>query len=91
MGDEIGGDEFDVRGRSSGLEDRAFMVELVGGDGAVIDAVEVVLPPGYVTDDLPWQAVIDPGEATGSAIVRVVGTDGTEYALIPVVLSAAAG
>jgi hypothetical protein len=91
MGDEIGGDEFDVRGRSSGLEDRAFMVELVGGDGAVIDAVEVVLPPGYVTDDLPWQAVIDPGEATGSAIVRVIGRDGTEYGLVPVVLSAAAG
>ena len=91
MGDEIGGDEIDVRGRASGLEDRAFTVELVGGDGAVIDSVAVMLPPGYVTDDLPWQAVLDPGEATGSAIVRAVGSDGTEYALIPVILSAAAG
>lgn len=91
MGDEIGGDEIDVRGRTSGLEDRAFAVELVGGDGAVIDSVEVVLPPGYITDDLPWQAVLDPGEATGSAILRVVGRDGTEYGLVPVVLSSAAG
>ena len=91
MGDEIGGDEIDVRGRASGLEDRAFIVELIGGDGAVIDSVEVVLPPGYITDDLPWQAAIDPGEATGSAILRVAGSDGTEFALIPVVLSAAAG
>lgn len=91
MGDEIGGDEIDVRGRTSGLADRAFTVELVGGDGAVIDSAEVVLPPGYITDDLPWQAVIDPGEATGSAILRVTGKDGTEYALVPVVLSAAAG
>lgn len=91
MGDEIGGDEIDVRGRASGLEDRTFTVELVGGDGAVIDSAAIVLPAGYVTDDLPWQAVLDPGEATGSAIVRVAGSDGTEYALIPVVLSAAAG
>lgn len=91
MGDEIGGDEIDVRGRVSGLEARAFVVELVGGDGAVIDSVEVVLPQGYLTDDLPWQAAIDPGEATGSAILRVVGRDGTQYALVPVVLSAAAG
>lgn len=91
MGDEIGGDEIDVRGRASGLEDRAFTVELVGGDGAVIDSAEVVLPPGYIADDLPWQAVLNPGETTGSAIVRVVDSDGTEYGLVPVVLSSAAG
>jgi hypothetical protein len=91
MGDEIGGDEIEVRGRASGLEDRSFTVELVGGDGAVIDSADIVLPPGYVADDLPWQAALDPGDTTGSAIVRVVDSDGTEYALIPVVLSAAAG
>ena len=91
MGDEIGGDEIDVRGRMSGLEDRRFTVELVGGDGAVIDEAEILLPPGYIADDLPWQAVLNPGEATGSAIVRVTGSDGTEYGLIPVVLSAAEG
>ena len=80
-----------MRGRASGLEDRAFTVELVGGDGAVIDAVDIVLPPGYVADDLPWQAAIDPGEATGSAILRITGSDGTEFAVVPVVLSSAAG
>src|SRR5690606_12946870 len=37
MGDEIGGDEIEVRGRASGLETRAFKVAGVGGDGAVID------------------------------------------------------
>lgn len=91
MGDETGGDEIDVRGRASGLESRAFSVELIGGDGVLVDAVEVLLPPGYIADDLPWQAALNPGEATGSAIVRVIGSDGTEYALIPVVLSSAAG
>lgn len=91
LGDEMGGDAIDVRGRASGLEDRAFRVELVGGDGAVIDAVEVGLPAGYVADDMPWRAALNPGDATGSAIVRVVGRDGTVFTLVPVVLSSAAG
>jgi hypothetical protein len=91
LGDEIGGDEIQVHGRASGLAERTFTVELVGGDGAVITSAAVTLPPGYVADDLPWSAALQPGEATGSALVRVVAPDGAELSIVPVVLSQAAG
>lgn len=90
-GDEMGGDEIHVHGRAAGLSERMFMVELIGGDGAVIDSAEVNLPPSYVADDLPWSAALAPDEATGNALIRITGADGTQLGLVPVILSAAAG
>lgn len=91
LGDEIGGDVILVQGRASGLATPTFTVELVGSDSIVVDAVEVVLPPGYVADDLPWNVALSPGTTTGSAIIRVVDSDGAQLSVVPVVLSSAAG
>ncbi len=91
LGDEIGGDVIAVQGRASGLQDPAFSVELVGSDGAVIDSVQITLPPSYIADDLPWSTALSPGATTGSAIIRVMAADGTQLAFVPVILSSAAG
>lgn len=90
-GDEVGGDEIGVQGRASGLSERAFSVVLIGDNGAEIDRAEVLLPPSYVADELPWQAALSPGSAAGSALVQIVSSQGDVLHTIPVVLSGAAG
>lgn len=91
QGEELGGDEITVHGRASGLAAPTFTVELVGSDGAVIASQVVTLPPSYIADDLPWQAMLKPAATTGSALIRISAPDGAVLATVPVVLSAAAG
>ncbi|MBK9124507.1 MAG: hypothetical protein IPM16_15515 [Chloroflexi bacterium] len=90
-GDEVGGDEIGVQGRASGLSERTFSVVLVGDDGAEIDRAEVTLPPSYLADELPWQAALTPGGATGSVLVQIITAQGDVLHTIPVILSGAAG
>lgn len=91
-GDEVGGDEIGIQGRVSGLRgERTFSVVLVGSDGAEIDRAVVTLPPAYFADELPWQAALTPGSATGSVLVQIVSAAGDVLVTIPVTLSGAAG
>lgn len=90
QGTEVGGEELPVSGTASGIEGMRFTVDLVDSRGGILSSQVVELAGRYPLDELPWQVVLNPGETTGNAIIRITLPDGTTQN-IPVILTEAAG
>ena len=91
-GDTVGGDTIPIQGRASGIEGGQLTLQLVDSANSVIDSETINLLNAFVIDDVPWQADLERGDATGSATIRLLSADeSNEFNRVAVTLSEAAG
>jgi hypothetical protein len=75
VGDRVGGDVIEIRGRVSGVPGRRLTLRLVAADGTLLDSREIdPANPGLV-DDVPWRGQVATRGYTGAAAVETWYSD----------------